>query len=93
MEDIICQTVTQNQLEDNNSRKYIIFIKLIFETYLLSEIFDMLNPFATMSPIAEGSDGCAAHEDMNFVQVPQSEDHDMDPSLMSNIVVKKRRHS
>ena len=53
----------------------------------------MLNPFATMSPIAEGSDGCAAHEDMNFVQVPQSEDHDMDPLLMSNIVVKKRRHS
>ena len=49
----------------------------------------MLNPFATMSQIAEGSDGCAAHEDMNFVQVPQSEDHDMDPSLMSNIVVKK----
>ena len=55
-----------------------------------SEIFDMPNPFATMSPIAEGSDGCAAHEDMNFVQVPQSEDHDMDPSLMSNIVVKKK---
>ena len=50
----------------------------------------MPNPFATMSPIAEGSDGCAAHEDMNFVQVPQSEDHDMDPSLMSNIVVKKK---
>ena len=50
----------------------------------------MPNPFATMSPIAEGSDGCAAHEDMNFVPVPQSEDHDMDPSLMSNIVVKKK---
>ena len=46
----------------------------------------MPNPFATMSPIAEGSDGCAAHEDMNFVQVPQSEDHDMDQLPMSNIV-------
>ena len=50
----------------------------------------MPNPFATMSPIAEGSDGCVVHEDMNFVQEPQSQDHDMDPSLMSNIVVNKK---
>ena len=50
----------------------------------------MPNPFATMSPIAEGSDGCVVHEDMNFVQETQSKDQDMDPSLMSNIVVNKK---
>ena len=47
----------------------------------------MLNPFATMFEIAEESDGCVAHEDMNFVQEPQSKGHDMDRLLMSNIVV------
>ena len=47
----------------------------------------MLNLFATMFEIAEESDGCVVHEDMNFVQEPQSKGHDMDQLLMSNIVV------
>ena len=46
----------------------------------------MLNPFATMFEIAEESGGCVVREDMNFVQEPQSENHDMDQLHMSNIV-------
>ena len=48
----------------------------------------MLNPFATMFEIAEESDGCVVHEDMNFVQEPQSKGHDMDQLLMSNVVIE-----
>ena len=46
----------------------------------------MLNPSVTVSQIAEESDGCVVHEDMNSVQEPQSENHDMDQLPMSNIV-------
>ena len=53
---------------------------------LYSEIFDMLKPSATVSQIVEESDGCVEHEDMNSVQEPQSENHDMDQLHMSNIV-------
>ena len=48
----------------------------------------MLNPFATMFEIAEESGGCVVREDMNFVQEPQSEGHDMDQLLMSNVVIE-----
>ena len=46
----------------------------------------MPNPSATMSPIAEESDGGAVHEDTNFVPEPQSEDLDMDRLPMSKVV-------
>ena len=46
----------------------------------------MLKPPATESQIVEESDGCVVHDDMNSVQEPQSEDHDMDQLHMSNIV-------
>ena len=46
----------------------------------------MLKPSATVSQIVEESDGCVVHEDMNSVQEPQSENHDMDQLHMSNIV-------
>ena len=48
----------------------------------------MLNPFATMFEIAEELGGCVVREDMNFVQEPQSEGHDMDQLLMSNVVIE-----
>ena len=46
----------------------------------------MLKPSATVLQIVEESDGCVVHEDMNSVQEPQSENHDMDRLHMSNIV-------
>ena len=46
----------------------------------------MLKPSATVLQIVEESDGCVVHEDMNSVQEPQSENHDMDQLHMSNIV-------
>ena len=46
----------------------------------------MLKPPATESQIVEESDGCVVHDDMNSVQEPQSDDHDMDQLHMSNIV-------
>ena len=46
----------------------------------------MLKPSATKSQIVEESDGCVVHEDMNSVQVPQSENHDMDQWPMSKVV-------
>ena len=46
----------------------------------------MLKPSVTRLQIVEESDGCVVHEDMNSVQEPQSENHDMDQLHMSNIV-------
>ena len=46
----------------------------------------MLKPTVTRLQIVEESDGCVVHEDMNSVQEPQSENHDMDQLPMSNIV-------
>ena len=46
----------------------------------------MLKPSATKSQIVEESDGCVVHEDMNSVQEPQSENHDMDQWPMSKVV-------
>ena len=46
----------------------------------------MLKPSAIVLQIVEESDGCVEHEDMNSVQEPQSENHDMDQLHMSNIV-------
>ena len=46
----------------------------------------MLKPSAIVSQIVEESDGHVVQGDMNSVQEPQSENHDMDQLPMSNIV-------
>ena len=56
-----------------------------------SEIFDMLNLFATMFQIAKESVGSVGNEDTHFVQEAQSEDHESDQLPISNDVIEIKR--